>query len=333
MAELRGTFGRQTCGQDGHANGSLSLQDIAHYSREYAGRVIELKISGEILDDPNATASLCDDLLTLSDLGVRFLVVTGGGKQNQRAIAAALDEGRITIPAGMPEKVDGLRVCTPEIVDITDFSMYENARRFELALNDAASRRSSAITPVCISGYDGGIVKATPAFTFNGDNMYTGLTQPELIDAGKLSRMIETFGIVVMHPIGQGADDRQRYNLNADTVAGAVARALGVARLIMFSPSRGVKRDGKIISTLYTDEVESLIETGVATDGMIPKLRECKQVADDPAVGGVAILPVQPGAILKELLAGTPEDGGTLICRRPAASAPRPKPLDIAPMR
>jgi acetylglutamate kinase len=245
------------------------------------------------------------DIALLGQVGVKPVVVHGGGPQ----INAMLK--RLNVQSTF---VQGLRVTDAAMLDVVEMVLAGPVNK-QVA---EAITRAGAIA-VGISGKDGGLIRARkltrtvrdPASRIEQELDLGFVGEPESVDTRVLVLLIGASIVPVVAPVGVGTDG-QTYNINADTVAGAVAAALGAERLLMMTDVAGVlDRDGKLVPELTIDEVKAGIEAGWISGGMIPKVETCVNAVQGGVKGAVILDGRVPHAVLRELF--TDGGAGTLI--------------------
>ena len=257
------------------------------------------------MGDTVAAQSFARDIVLIKQVGINPVVVHGGGPQ----IGAMLD--RLKIASSF---VDGLRVTDAATVEIVEMVLSGSInKQLVTEINHAGGRA------VGLSGKDGNLVVARKLHRTKRDpdsNIERVLDlgfvgEPETINPQVLQTILSSDLIPVVAPIGTGGDG-QTYNINADTVAGAIAGAMKATRLVLLTDVAGVlDRNGNLLSRLSIADVRALIADGTVAGGMIPKLETCI-AALEQGVEGVVILDGRvPHAILLELF--TEHGAGTLI--------------------
>jgi acetylglutamate kinase len=234
-----------------------------------------VKVGGNEVDDREWVARLA---AAVAERKGGVVVVHGGGKEVtelQRALGAE------------PEWRDGLRVTTPEAI-----------RAVAMVLSGVVNKRlvsalvSAGARAVGISGEDDALISAVPAR--GGALGRTG--EVVKVEPRLLRSLLEQGLVPVISPVSRGPEG-EALNVNADDAAAAVAAALGADRFLLVSNVPGVLRDGERIEEVKVGEVEGLIEGGVASGGMAPKLRAAARAA------GAGVSEVRIGGL--ELLAGS----------------------------
>ena len=281
------------------------LIEALPYIREFWGQTVVIKYGGNALageDTVGALASFASDVVLMRSVGMHPVVVHGGGPQ----IGALMQRlGKV------PEFRDGLRVTDAETLDIARMVLVGKINR-----DIVAAINVHGPLAVGMSGEDAGLITASPrdpALGFVGD---VSAVHPDL-----LQRLLAEDLIPVVATIGSDAAG-QAYNINADTVAGAIAEAVGAAKLIYLTDIDGVRveRDdpSTLLSSVTPDEMEALMTSGSIGEGMIPKTLACLRAVRG-GVGQAHILDGRaPHALLLELFS---RDGvGTMV--EPSPSAP-----------
>ena len=281
---------------------------LAHalpFLRRYAGATIVVKYGGHAMGEEHLAEMFGRDIALLKQVGVNPVVVHGGGPQ----INAMLK--RLAIKSTF---VDGLRVTDDAMVEVVEMVLAGTVNKRVAGLIN----RAGALA-VGICGKDGGLIRARKVSRTTKDpdsNIERELDlgfvgEPEHVDVRVIHALTGAGLIPVIAPVGMGADG-QTYNVNADTVAGAIAGALGATRLLMLTDVPGVL-DGekKLIPDMTVADVEAGIAGGVITGGMIPKVECCVDAVLRGAKGAVILDGRQPHACLLELFT---EGGiGTII--------------------
>ena len=275
------------------------------YLRRYAGITVVVKYGGHAMGDQTLAAQFGRDIALLKQVGVNPVVVHGGGPQ----INAMLE--RLAIPSHF---VDGLRVTDASMVEVVEMVLAGTVNKHIAGLINIAGALA-----VGICGKDGGLIRArklTRTVRDPGSHIERALDlgfvgEPESVDVRVIHALTGAGLIPVIAPVAMG-EDGQTYNINADTVAGAVAGALGAQRLLMLTDVAGVlDSDRQLIPDMTVAEVEAGIASGMISGGMIPKVENCVE-AVRKGVRGAVILDGRMGhACLLELFT---EGGiGTLI--------------------
>ncbi|MEM7288818.1 MAG: acetylglutamate kinase [Pseudomonadota bacterium] len=284
------------------------LSQALPYMQRYAGRTVVIKYGGHAMGDPELGKAFCRDVALLKQSGVRPVIVHGGGPQ----IGEMLD--RLNIKS---EFKDGLRVTDAQTVEVVEMVLAGSINK-----QIVASINNEGARAIGLCGKDGGMVlveKARKTRVDPNSNIeriidlgFVG--EPKEVDSTVLDLVIEAGLIPVVAPVCFGKDGKT-YNVNADTFAGTLARALDAKRLLFLTDVEGVlDGDGKLIKELSEKEARNLIDDGTINGGMIPKVETCIDALGDGTKGveGVVILNgKKPHAVLLELF--TEHGAGTLI--------------------
>ncbi|MDZ4375028.1 MAG: acetylglutamate kinase [Phenylobacterium sp.] len=290
-----------------------TLAEALPYIQIYDRETVVIKYGGHAMGEESVARLFATDVVLLKMLGINPVVVHGGGPQ----ISAMLER------AGVKSTfVDGLRVTDAATMEIAEMVL-SGAINKEIASWITQAGAEAKVRGVGLSGKDAGLIVVEKVTRTRKDPDsqiekvvdlgYVG--EPTSIDTTLLDGLIgsERDYIPVVAPIGVSAEG-QTYNINADTVAGALAGALEAKRMLLLTDVSGVlDKDGQLIRELTVDQARSAIADGVATGGMIPKL-ETAIAAVESGVEAVVILDGRrPHAMLVELF--TEFGSGTLIRR------------------
>lgn len=291
-----------------------TLAEALPYIQNYDRQTVVIKYGGHAMGETTVARQFAADIVLLKLMGVNPVVVHGGGPQ----ISAMLDK------AGVKSSfVDGLRVTDADTMQVAEMVL-SGAVNKEIAHWITVAGKQADVRGVGLSGKDAGLLtvertrrtKRDPDSLIEQEVDLGFVGEPTRVDAKLITRLIESDAdwVPVVAPIGV-ADDGQTYNVNADTVAGAIAGALGAKRMLLLTDVEGVKgRDGQIIRQMTLEEAESLIADGTASGGMIPKLQTA-MAAVRAGVEAVVILDGRrPHAMLVELF--TEHGAGTLVRAR-----------------
>ena len=283
------------------------LTEALPYMRRHAGKAVVVKYGGHAMGDNALSEAFARDIVLMRQVGINVVVVHGGGPQ----IGAMLDKVGVE-----SEFVDGLRVTTAEAVGVVEMVLSGQVNKSIVAQITAEGGRA-----VGLSGKDGGLVRVRKLSRSTRDpnsNIekvvdlgFVG--EPEQVDPYILEAMSDKGIIPVVAPIGWDADGGT-YNINADTVAGAVASALGATRLLMLTDVAGVlDKSGALMQELTIADCKALQEEGTLSGGMIPKIETCIDAINKGVEGAVIIDGRVPHGVLLELF--TEHGSGTLIRR------------------
>ncbi|MDP6572750.1 MAG: acetylglutamate kinase [Rhodospirillales bacterium] len=287
---------------------AMTLSEALPYMRRYSGETFVIKYGGHAMGDDTLRGLFARDVVLLKQVGINPVVVHGGGPQ----IGAMLERLKIK-----SEFVDGLRVTDKETVDIVEMVLSGSInKQIVSAINVAGG------FAVGLSGKDANLVRADKLKRTKRDPdsnierlLDLGLVgEPREITPHILHVLRETDIIPVVAPIGARSDG-ETLNINADTVAGAVAAAIDARRLLMLTDVAGVL-DGKgaLIPELSVDEARARIADGTIEGGMIPKIETCLEAVEGGVEGAVILDGRVPHALLVEMF--TEHGAGTLIRSR-----------------
>ncbi len=275
------------------------LAEALPYIQHFHGRTIVIKYGGNAMTDESLKRSFARDVVLMKLVGMNPVVVHGGGPQ----IGQLLD--RI---GKKSEFVEGLRVTDSETIDVVEMVLGGLVNKDIVALINAHGGRA-----VGLSGKDGGLILARKLVlrkegaSDEDETVELGFVgEIESINPAVVDTLDEGDFIPVIAPIGTG-EDGKTYNINADTVAGKLAVTLGAEKLILLTNTPGVlDQQGELLTGLSESRVQELIQEGVITGGMLPKVR----CALDAVSGGVRTATISDGRVPHATLLETLTDQG-----------------------
>ncbi len=284
------------------------LSEALPYIQKFAGRTIVVKYGGNAMTDEDLKASFARDIVLMQAVGMRPIVVHGGGPQ----IGDLLE--RLNIESKF---IDGMRVTTEETMDVVEMVLGGLVNKEIVSLLNLAGGRAMGLT-----GKDGQFIRAKQ---LKIERKSPELEAPEIIDIGHvgqvesidtrvLTMLTESDVIPVVAPIGVGADG-ESYNINADLVAGKLAEVLKAEKLMLLTNTAGVlDGQGQVVTGLVADEVSALIDDGTISGGMLPKVG-CALSAVNAGVNSAHIVDGRvPHSVLLEIF--TDQGIGTQILRK-----------------
>ncbi|MEO8723806.1 MAG: acetylglutamate kinase [Sphingobium sp.] len=282
-----------------------TLTEALPYMQLHAGRTFVVKYGGHAMGDPELARDFAEDVVLMKAVGINVVVVHGGGPQIGAMLKQLGVESRF---------VDGLRVTDAETAKVAEMVL-SGAINKEL-VNWIAQAGGRAVG---ISGKDGGFVKATKVQRTRKDpdsNIEQVIDlgfvgEPSHVDRRLLDTISASGMIPVIAPIAVGPNN-ETYNINADTMAGAVAAALGAARLFLLTDVAGVlDKQGELLTDLNPTRVMELQGDGTISGGMIPKLETCLSAVQGGVEAAVILDGRVPHAMLLEIF--TKRGAGTLV--------------------
>jgi acetylglutamate kinase len=236
------------------------LVEALPYIREFRGSTIVVKFGGNAMVDDELLRTFADDVVLLQSVGIRPVVVHGGGPQIGDVMARFGKE---------PEFHEGLRVTDAETLEIATMVLVGKVNR-----QIVSAVNTHGPVAVGLSGEDAGLIEASvrnPALGYVGD---VKQVNTQIID-----RLLAEDLIPVVSTIGADLSAGQAYNINADTAAGAIAAELGAEKILYLSDVPGLLRDvddpTSLVSRITHDELREMVAAGSLTGGMIPKITAC----------------------------------------------------------
>jgi len=268
-----------------------TFKEVKKYLDKYNDEYIVIKCGGSVLVDQNLFNNFINDISILNKLGFIPIIIHGGGKR----ISNKLKEAEIK-----SDFINGLRVTDKKSINIVE----EVLSNFNKEITEALKKNkcdSLSITN-----------KQNNILTVYQENKELGFVgAPTEVNLSIIEQIVEEKKVPVIAPLGLDKNN-QVYNINADTAAGAIAKKLNARRLVIMSDVEGVLDDNKkLISEINANKVKDLIKNGTISGGMIPKIKNCLDVASN-GVKGVCIIDGRlEHSILFELLSNA--GSGTLI--------------------
>ena len=277
------------------------LAEALPYMRRYAGHTVVVKYGGHAMGEGGD--SFARDVVLLRQVGINPIVVHGGGPQIGHMLERLGIESRF---------VDGLRVTDRETMEVVEMVLAGTINKQLVAAINAEGGCAIGLT-----GKDGGLISAKKAVRtrveggarIEIDLGFVG--EPEHVAARVLDTFRQSDIIPVIAPIGVGVAG-ETYNINADTVSGAVAAAVKATRLLLLTDVAGVlDGDKRLLSEITAGSARRMISDGIISGGMIPKVETCLDAVDGGVEAAVILDGRVPHAILLELF--TNAGPGTLI--------------------
>jgi acetylglutamate kinase len=288
-----------------HATSALDkaaiLAEALPYIRRFWDKVVVVKYGGAAMEDPALAALFAQDIVLMRSVGMRPVVVHGGGPQIGRLMKRLGKE---------PEFRDGLRVTDAETLEIARMVLVGKVNR-----DIVSSINVHGPLAVGLSGEDAGLLSASaraPELGFVGD--VVGVN-PQIVERLLAEDLIPVVATIGTDPGGQA------YNVNADTAAGAIAAALAAEKLVYLTDVAGLLADvgdaASVMATVTVAELEEMVAAGSLTGGMIPKIRSCVRALQ----GGVRQAHILDGRVPHVLLLEvfTREGIGTMVRAEGAA--------------
>ena len=276
------------------------LVEALPYIQKYNGKTIVIKYGGNAMSSSGLLEAVMDDLVLLSLVGVRVVVVHGGGPEIDDTMQKLGKTSRF---------INGLRYTDEETMDIVQMVL---CGKINKNLVDTIGRRGGRALGLC--GLDGSLLRAKQLKLADDSNL--GLVgEITHVDPSPVLDALEGGYIPVISTIAQGTDGNSTYNVNADTAASKIAIAMRATKLILLTDIRGLLRDPQDETTLIPEvrsgEVPALIQEGIISGGMIPKLDCCVESVQQGVLDALILDGRVPHSILVEML--TDKGAGTMI--------------------
>jgi len=270
---------------------SPAVEGVKKYLEKYNDEFIVIKCGGSVLVDPKLFGIFIEDVAVLKKLGFNPIVIHGGGKRINNKL------GELNIKSDF---INGLRVTDKNTINIVEDVLIEFNKEIVNALKDQSCEARR------ITSKEYNIITVKP----EGDKLgFVGT--PTHIKTNVLKEVTKVNEVPVVAPLGLD-ENNQTFNINADTVAGSVAKELKARRLMIISDVEGVlDNDKKLIPEINSQKAKELIDQEVISGGMIPKINNCLDVASNGVKGVVIIDGRKNHSLLFELLSD--KGSGTLI--------------------
>ncbi|MBB3880945.1 acetylglutamate kinase [Sphingomonas pseudosanguinis] len=284
-----------------------TLTEALPYLQRYAGKTFVVKYGGHAMGDPERQRDFAEDMVLLKAVGINPVVVHGGGPQ----IGAMLK--RLGVES---QFVNGLRVTDKETAQIAEMVLAGSINKEIVSWISAAGGRA-----VGISGKDAGLVIAEKvqgreADPLKGIERHVDLGfvgEPVSVDPRLIESLCADGIIPVIAPVAIGMDGHT-YNINADTMAGAIAARLGASRFFLLTDVAGVlDKQGELMTDLNPARIAELRTDGTISGGMIPKLETCVSAVEAGVDAAVILDGRVPHGMLLEIF--TKQGAGTLVRR------------------
>ncbi len=281
------------------------LLEALPYIRRFAGKTVVVKYGGNAMIDDDLKQAFARDIVLLKYVGMRPVVVHGGGPQINRMLES------LDIQSSF---VRGQRVTDASTMRVVEMILAGEINGEIVTRIDLAGGRAAGL-----SGKDGGLIRARRL-----DDELGQVGRVVSVDADVIEALQARDFIPVVAPVGSG-EDGETLNINADTVAGKLAAALGAEKLLLLTDIEGIQDgDGNLLPSLTVSEAQKLIDAGVIDGGMIPKVQCCLGAL----AGGVRMVHIIDGRVrhapLLELF--TDEGVGTEVHRD--GTLPRAQPTE-----
>ena len=282
-----------------------TLVEALPYLQRYAGRTFVVKYGGHAMGDAELARDFAEDVVLLKAVGINPVVVHGGGPQ----IGAMLKKLGVE-----SQFVDGLRVTDKATAEVAEMVLSGGINKEIVRWIAGAGGKA-----IGLSGKDGGLVTARKVTrtTRDPDSQIEQVVdlgfvgEPKSVDTSVIKTISDAGMIPVIAPIAVG-EDGETYNINADTMAGAIAAALGAARLFLLTDVAVVLgKDKQLLTDLTPADIAVLQADGTISGGMIPKLETCIHAVEAGCEAAVVLDGRVPHAMLIEVF--TARGAGTLI--------------------
>lgn len=269
-----------------------TLSQALPYMQRYDNAIVVIKLGGHAMGSDEAMQMFARDVVLMRQVGINPVIVNGGGPM----INQMLEKLHIK-----SEFVNGKRVTDEATMEVVEMVLSGSVnKRIVQAINDQGG------SAVGLSGKDANLILCEQA-----DSELGLVGNPTTIDPTVLQTLFSNDMIPVIAPLGAGKNG-ETYNINGDTVAGAIAAALTADRLLLLTDVEGVKNEkGEVIAELSADQIKEMIASGTIARGMIPKTETALSAIEGGVLATVILDGRAPNACLLELF--TKQGAGTII--------------------
>jgi acetylglutamate kinase len=267
------------------------ISQVSKYANKYKKEKIVIKCGGKVLIEPDLFDKFIEDISVLHKLGLKVIIVHGGGPRIKNELEKLNIESKF---------INGLRVTDKKTMEIVEKALVD----FNYEIIEKLKKKN------CKS--EGLNVSTNNIFVVEQEDKNLGYVgKPKKIFNEKINAVIDKNIIPVLSPMGKDVDN-QKYNINADTAAAAVAKSLKSRRLLLMTDVEGVyDKNKKLINEIKPNEAKSLIDKKIVQGGMIPKLLNSIDAIENGVRGVVIIDGRKLHSILYEIFSD--EGAGTLI--------------------
>ena len=269
-----------------------TLSQALPFMQRYDNAVVVIKLGGHAMGSDEAMQTFARDVVLMRQVGINPVIINGGGPMINQMLEKLNIESKF---------VNGKRVTDEATMEIVEMVLSGNVnKRIVQAINDQGG------SAVGLSGKDANLILCEQA-----DSQLGLVGNPTKIDPTVLQTLFSNHMIPVIAPLGAGKNG-ETYNINGDTVAGAIAAALTADRLLLLTDVGGVKNaNGEVIAELSTYQIKELIASGTIAGGMIPKTETVLSAIEGGVLAAVILDGRAPNACLLELF--TKQGAGTII--------------------
>ncbi len=268
-----------------------SIREVKKYIDKYKNELIVIKYGGNVFIDRNIFNNFISDINILNKLGLSIIIVHGGGPRIKRELEKSNIQSKF---------IRGLRVTDEKIINIVEDVLIDFN---EDIVNSLIEKDSKAIS---LNTKKNNVIEVIPEAEELG---FVG--KPNKINTNIIKDIIKVNSIPIISPLGKGKNN-QTFNINGDTAAGAIAKSLKCRRLLLMTNVEGVlNKEKKLIEEITSSEILEMINNGIITEGMIPKINTCLDAVMNGVTGVGIIDGRKKHSILFELFSD--KGAGTLI--------------------
>tara|TARA_B100001057_G_scaffold461022_1_gene512640 strand:+ start:3248 stop:4096 length:849 start_codon:yes stop_codon:yes gene_type:complete len=267
------------------------IDQVYKYVEKYKGELIVIKYGGNVFIDREIFNNFIADLKTLNDLGLSIIVVHGGGPRIKKELEKSNIKSKF---------IRGLRVTDEKIINVVENVLIDFNNDIVKSLQKKGSKA------VSINTKKNSVINVNPESSELG---FVGI--PKKINIDIIKKILNDNFIPIISPLGLG-DNKQTYNINGDTAAGAIAKSLKSRRLLLMTNVEGVlDKNKKLIEEVSSSKILEMIKDETITEGMIPKINTCLDAVNNGVTAVAIIDGRKKHSILFEIFSD--KGSGTLI--------------------
>jgi len=266
-----------------------AIEEVSKYIEKYKEDIIVIKIGGSVLLNEILFDQLIEDISILKKIGLNIVAIHGGSKNIKEKLNKTKLESRF---------INGLRVTDKKIIKVVEEALIELNKDIVEKLKNKKCEAISLTT-------ENSLIKVVPISKELG---FVG--EPSKVDGSVILKELKNKKVPVIVPMG--LDNNNKFNINADTAAGAIAKEIKSRRLLLMTDVQGVmNKENKLIPEIYSNDVQQMIKNKTISGGMIPKINTCLDAVNNGVIGCVIVDGRKPHSILFELFSD--KGAGTLI--------------------
>ena len=267
-----------------------AIEEVSKYIKKYKDDIIVVKIGGSVLLNEILFDQLIEDISILKNIGLNIVAIHGGSKNIKEKLNKAKLESKF---------INGLRATDKKIIKVVEEALMELNKDIVKKLEN---KKCKAISFAAEN-------KLIKVVTISKELGFVG--NPTKVDGSMILKELKNKKVPVIVPMGLD-NNNNKFNINADTAAGAIAKEIKSRRLLLMTDVQGVmNKENKLIPEIYSNDIQQMIKDKTISGGMIPKINTCLDAVNNGVIGCVIVDGRKPHSILFELFSD--KGAGTLI--------------------